>query len=96
MVVINSPYNTAMVPSTLPSAFATPSFTIHLRSLKLALNNKPINGDTIPAVNEVTTLLKAAPITKPTAISSKLPFKANSLNSFNIINKFWISEIQIY
>ena len=30
------------------------------------------------------TLVNAAPITKPTAKSIKLPFMANSLNSFNI------------
>ena len=54
-------------------------------SFKSVLNNRPINGETIPPVKEVTTCLKAAPITKPTAISIGLPFIAKSLNSLSII-----------
>ena len=37
------------------------------------------------STREVTNELKAPPIITPTAKSIMLPFKANSLNSFNII-----------
>ena len=35
----------------------------------------------MPSVNEVTTFAKAAPITNATAMSTRLPFMAKSLNS---------------
>lgn len=44
----------------------------------------PINGMMIFSTNEDIILLKAAPITTAIAKSKTLPFKANSLNSFNI------------
>jgi hypothetical protein len=83
-LVKKSPYKIATSPVTFPVASATPSVTTYFKSLKSALKTKPISGETIPPVNEVTTCLKAAPITKPTAMSTKFPFTAKSLNSLSI------------
>ena len=62
----------------------------HFKSLKSALKTNPISGEIIPPVNYVTTCLKAAHITKPMAISTKLPFMENSLNSLSILTFFLI------
>ncbi len=45
---------------------------------------RPIGGMMMSSTIEETMAVKAAPITIPTAMSSILPFIANSLNSLNI------------
>ena len=82
ILVIKSPYKTATSEILLE---VSASLAIHFRSLKSALKANPISGETIPPVNDVTTCLKAAPITKPMAMSTRFPLRANSLNSFSIL-----------
>ena len=48
--------------------------------------NKPIGGIKISLTIDVTIFPKAAPMITPIAMSSTLPFMANSLNSFSIID----------
>ena len=92
MFVKKSPYKTATSEILFETSF---SLAIHFKSLKSALKISPTSGDIIPPVNDVTTCLKAAPITKPTAISTKLPFTANFLNSFSIpILNIILEELQ--
>src|SRR5690606_28459415 len=49
-------------------------------------SNNPMGGIRMSLTKEVTILLKAAPITTPTARSTTLPRMANALNSFSVRN----------
>ena len=52
---------------------------------KLApLNSMPIGGIITSLTNDVTILPKAPPMMMPTAISTALPFRANSRNSLSM------------
>ena len=71
---------------------ATASFKTHTLSLKSTPPvSIPIKGITMPSTKEVTIFPNEAPITKATAISTRLPRMANSLNSFSIpmVELFW-------
>ena len=91
--VINAPYFTvtasaAFMPAALSSA--TASFSVIANLLKSTPPvNIPIAGITIPSIKADTTLPTAAPITTPTARSTKLPVAANSLNS--LINPMFVN-----
>ena len=66
-------------------ASTTAFLSVSLRSVKSTPPiSKPIGGIITSFTKLVTILLKAEPITTPTAISITFPFEINSLNSFNI------------
>src|SRR3954464_6900577 len=48
-------------------------------------NNNPIGGMMISFTNDVTIFPNAPPMTTPTAMSTTLPFIANSLNSLTML-----------
>tara|TARA_B110001450_G_C17645564_1_gene491070 strand:+ start:209 stop:424 length:216 start_codon:yes stop_codon:yes gene_type:complete len=69
----------------IPPSPTVPGESMYFDVLRSALKISQTAGEIIPPVKLETTSLKAAPITKPTAMSMRLPFNAKSLNSFNII-----------
>src|SRR5436190_23973863 len=79
--VIGSPLGNRLVGSRLMN-----------RSLKLTPPMiLPMGGMRMSLTMEVTILPKAPPIITPTARSTTLPFRANSLNSFNMLMVFrWV------
>ena len=81
--VTKSPHFTATASVTIfPAASSTAGFRTYIFLERSAPPIIPMSGDTTPSVKEVITLPKAPPITNATAMSTRLPFMAKSLNSF--------------
>ena len=56
----------------------------------------PMGGMTMSSTSDLTMVEKAAPMMMPTAMSTTLPRRANSLNSFSIAAPPWISaQLQV-
>ena len=64
-----------------------PEPIVHTIASKLGLPKiAAISGMMMPSINAFTTAVNARASTNPTATSIRLPFMANSLNSFNMMS----------